>query len=213
MKMYRFVLVAMALVLGNSVFAAAPEPKKAKVPNIWTLDVSFEHPQQIMVRIPGEPEPLRYWYMIISLTNKTGQDVTFFPNIQLTTDTLKTIPASLHARGAVFEKIRLRHQGKYPFLEALEFTDCKILQGQDNTKDLAVIFPDFDPNAKSVKIFIGGLSNETAVVTNPSVTDANGAPKTVVLAKTLELDYAIPGDKSLRDQQALQFTGKSWVMR
>ena len=54
-----------------------------------------------------------------------------------------------------------------------------------------MIFPDFDPCAKHVSIFIGGLSNETAVVNNPAEKDANGNPIKVVLQKTLELQYDI----------------------
>jgi hypothetical protein len=196
-----------------SALFAAPEPTRAKLPNIWTLDVTFENPQQICVQLPGESKGTRFWYMILTLTNQTGRDVPFYPDIWLVTDTFQSVQASTNAREKVFDKIHTRYQGRYPFLEPFEFVGNKILQGSDNTKDLAVIFPDFDPDAKHVSIFMGGLSNETAVTYNPTEKDENGNPVKVILKKTLELQYDIFGDPSLRDSQTLDFTGMRWVMR
>ena len=210
MKTYIFILVVL---VGAIAVFAAPEPTRAKLPNIWTLDVTFENPQQIRVQIPGDSTATRFWYMILTLTNDTGREVKFYPDIWLTTDTFKTVQASRDAREKVFARIQARHKGRYPFLEPFEFVADKILQGADNSKDLAVIFPDFDPCAKQVSIFIGGLSNETAIVDHPTEKDPNGNSVKVVLKKTLELQYAIPGDPSLRNAQTLDFIDKRWVMR
>jgi hypothetical protein len=210
MKFYLFSAIIFA---GCTVALAAPEPTRAKVPGIWTLDVTYENPQQICVQLPGDSKPTRFWYMILTLTNQTGRDVSFYPDIWLVTDTFKSVQASAHSREAVFDKIRAIYKGSYPFLEPFESVSSKILQGSDNAKDLAVIFPDFDPQAKQVSIFIGGLSNETAVVESPTEKDANGNPVKVVLQKTLELQYDIAGDPSLRDSQTLSFIGQRWIMR
>ncbi|MDO8301617.1 MAG: hypothetical protein Q7T18_00095 [Sedimentisphaerales bacterium] len=209
MKTY-FILVI--LLVTNAVLAA-PQPTRVKLPGTWTLDVTFENPQQICVRIPGNNTLTRFWYMILTLTNDTGHDVRLYPDIWLTTDTFQSVQASKDAIENVFNKIRTRHQGRYPFIEPFEFVDKMVLQGADNAKDLAVIFPDFDPCAKQVSIFIGGLSNETAIVNHPTEKDQNGDPVKVVLKKTLELQYAIPGDPSQRDSQTLDFIDKRWVMR
>ena len=111
------------------------------------------------------------------------------------------------------DKIKSRYKTKYPFLESLEFADNKILQGEDNTKDLAIIWPDFDPKAKSISLFIAGLSNETVVVDHPTEKDANGNPEKIYMRKTLQLQYAIGGDPKLRSETSLQFVNKEWVMR
>ena len=129
------------------------------------------------------------------------------------TDTFQTVQASTTVRQPVFERIREIYKGRYPFLEPFESVADRILQGADNAKDLAVIFPDFDPCAKHVSIFIGGLSNDTAITENPAVKDENGNPVKVILSKTLELQYDISGDPSFRDGQTLEFTGYRWVMR
>ena len=189
------------LVIGVLVFAmfsvcwAAPQPAVVQKPGDWTLDLRFENPQQITLE---GVTPQRYWYIILTLTNKSGKDVGFYPDAQLITDTLQTVPAIKGTSAVLFEKIKNRHQGKYPFLQLLENTGDKILQGQDNTVDIAVIWPDFDPNAKNVSIFITGLSNETVAVDHPADKDKDGNPVKVYLRKTLELNYSIAGDPKFR---------------
>ncbi len=203
--------VSAVLMITACVSLAAPEPAIVQAPGDWTLDVTFEHPQQIMLRVAGDKEPKRFWYMIMTLTNKTNHDVDFYPKCELLTDTLEVTPAGTPAE--VFEKIKKSYQRKYPFLESLESIDNKILQGEDNTKDIAIIWPDFDANAKSIKIFIAGLSNETVVVDSPAEKDQAGKPVKVYLRKTLELSYKIGGDPALRSKAKLVYEDKRWVMR
>ena len=189
---------------------AVPEPAIVPKPGDWTLDVRFENPQQIV--LPGAVKQ-RFWYMILTLTNKTGKDVDFYPACELMTDTFQRIPAIQGTPAILFEKIKRRHHGRYPFLELIENAGNKILQGQDNTKDVVVIWPDFDPNAKSFDIFISGLSNETAVINDPVEKDKDGNPVKIYLRKTLELTYSLAGDPKFRDRQRLKLENKQWVMR
>ncbi|MHC4394451.1 MAG: hypothetical protein ACYS1A_02235 [Planctomycetota bacterium] len=192
---------------------AAPEPAIVPGPSDWTVNVRFEHPQQIVVPPSAGSESKRFWYTIITLTNNTGRVVEFYPKCELMTDTYQITPAGKSTTAAVFEKIKRRHQGKYPFLEFLEKVDNKILKGRDNTRDIAVIWPDFDTRAKTIKIFIAGLSNETVVINHPVTKDKNGKPVKVFLRKTLELGYTVGGDAAFRDDARLIHKGKRWVMR
>lgn len=192
---------------------AAPQPAIVPGPDDWTVDVTFEHPQQIMLQFTGDKKPRRFWYTIITLTNKTNNDVDFYPNCELMTDTFQIIPAGKDTPAVVFEQIKRRHQRKFPFLESLERVSNKILQGEDNTKDIAIIWPDFDVKAKSMKLFIAGLSNETAAIDHPVAKDETGKPVKVFLRKTLELSYALGGDATLRSDANLIYKGKRWVMR
>ena len=200
-------------VLIQGVSTAAPTPAIVQIGNDWTVDVKYEHPQQIAVRDDPSSKSGRYWYTIITLTNNIGRDVDFYPKCDLMTDTFKIVPAGRKTPAKVFEKIKARHQSKYPFLESLEKTDNKILQGKDNTKDIAIIWPDFDPKAKNIKLFVAGLSNETVVIDHPVAKDENGGPKKVYLRKSLELSYALGGDPAFRDDLRLTVKGKRWVMR
>ncbi len=192
---------------------AYPEPAVVQRPGDWTLEVAFDQPQQINVRSPGETAKKRYWYIILTLTNKSGLDVSFYPACDLMTDTFQIIGAGKDVRQAVFKQIKLRHQGRYPFLEYLDFAGNKILEGVDNTKDVAVIWPDFDPKAKNITLFIAGLSNETVAIDHPVATDDHGNPIKVYLRKTLALAYSIGGDERLRAHAKLAYKGKRWVMR
>jgi hypothetical protein len=212
MKNFVYGILAVSL-LTACVALAAPEPAVVQGPGDWTMDVTFGHLKQIVVRLSGEKEPKRYWYMIITLTNKTGHDVDFYPKCELVTDTLQIIPAGKDTPEAVFEQIKKRHQRKFPFLESLENADNKILQGEDNTKDIAIIWPDFDAHAKNIKLFIAGLSNETIVIEHPTLKDKTGEPVKVYLRKTLELSYKISGDVLFRSSTKPVFEGQRWVMR
>jgi len=204
---YGTILAVMA-----GVAVAAPQPAIVQRPGQWTVEVRFEQPQQMVLPWGGNG-PARYWYTIFTLTNRTGQDVAFYPRCELMTDTFRIVPAGMNVSPVVFERIKQRHQSRYPFLESLLNVENRILQGEDNAKDIAVIWRDFDTRAESFKIFLTGLSNETAVIDHPVAVDATGQPVKVYLRKTLELDYAFRGDPALRDSVEVVYKGKDWVMR
>lgn len=191
----------------------APEPAIVPGPEDWTLEVQFEHPQQIVLNLKGAKQASRFWYTIVTLTNSTNRDVGFYPKCDLMTDTFQITPAGKGVSAAVFERIKRRHRRRYPFLELLERVDNKVLQGQDNTKDIAMVWPDFDNRAKGIKLFISGLSNETAAIDHPIAKDPAGEPVQVFLRKTLELSYDLGGDPAFRSDTKLVFEGKRWVMR
>ena len=192
---------------------AAPQPAVVPGPGNWTLDVIFEPPQEILVQLGGDSRPTRFWYTLLTLTNKTNTEVDFYPRCELMTDTFQIIPAGKDTPAVVFEQIKRRHQGKYPFLEYVEAADNKILQGQDNARDIAIIWRDFDAKAKNIKLFVAGLSNETVAVEHPTAKDETGKPVKVFLRKTLELSYGVSGDAALRSDANLSYESRRWVMR
>jgi hypothetical protein len=220
------------LLISVGLIQAAPEPAVVQRPGQWTLETRFEQPQQLVLPygINGET---RFWYMILTVTNRTGQDVDFRPRCELMTDTFQIVPAGVGVPSVVFDRIKERHQSRYPFLEPLGKAESRLvqnspaggarkspvpenllLQGEDNTKDIAVIWPDFDPHATAFKVFVTGLSNELAVINHPVAVDPNsGKPVKVFLQKTLQLDYSLRGDPAIRSAVELVYKGKSWVMR
>jgi hypothetical protein len=175
--------------------------------------MEFTHPQRITLPRGSDKKPLQFWYTIITLTNNTGNDVDFYPKCDLMTDSFQIIPAGKFVSSMLFDQIKRRHRSKYPFLEPLDNAGAKILQGEDNTKDIAVIWPDFDTQAKSLRLFITGLSNETAAVDHPVSKDQRGEPLKVFLRKTLELSYSLRGDQALRANASFAYQGKRWIMR
>jgi hypothetical protein len=192
---------------------AAPEPAIVPAPGQWTLDMEFTNPMEITLPFGSDKKPAKFWYMIITLTNNTGKDVDFYPKCDLMTDTFQIVPAGKFVSSALFDQIKKRHKSRYPFLELLDQAGTKILQGEDNAKDIAVIWPDFDVKATGVKLFITGLSNETATVNYPILKDEMGEPLQIFLRKTLELSYSLRGDQTLRSSASFAFQGKRWIMR
>lgn len=190
-------------------------PKPAVVPGAdqWTVDIEFTHPQQLVLARTPDGRPVRYWYTIVTLTNNTGYDVEFYPKCDLMTDSFEITAAGEFVSPLAFERIKQRHKARYPFIELLSKSGNKILEGEDSAKDIAIIWPDFDARAKNIKIFITGLSNETAVVPHPVLKDAAGEPVKLFLRKTLELEYALRSDAEFRSDNSLVYKGKRWIMR
>jgi hypothetical protein len=210
--MKRAVFIFAMVIISYS--SAAPEPAVVQRGQQWTVDVRYSQPLQINVRLAGQRQPQRFWYTILTLTNNTSQDeVSLYLDCQLVTDTFKTLPAGKDVRKEVFEQIKMKHQGQYPFLESMDFEDTRLRKGQDNTRDIVIIWPEFDTAAKKVSLFIAGLSNETAALEHPVQKDAEGKPTMVYLQKTLQLIYANATDPALRSQAALSPLRQKWVMR
>lgn len=206
-------LILTVLAVTGGVSATAPKPAVVQEPYEWTIGVTFEHPQQITQKSGKDGKSERYWYVIITLNNETNRDVDFYPECELVTDTFEIMPAGKGVPASVFKQIKRRHRKEYPFLESLEHIDNKILQGEDNMRDIAIIWPDFDARANAIKIFIAGLSNETVAVEHPTAKDETGEPVKVYLRKTLELSYSISGDAAFRTGDKLVYEGKRWIMR
>ncbi len=206
-----FTLIALAIT--TCATFAAPEPAIVQPPGKWTVDATFTHPRQLIMRNGPGGQAQRYWYVILTVTNNTGRDVDFYPRCDMMTDTFQIRPAGWHVPAAVFGRVKELHLTAYPFLERLEKTTSKLLEGENNAKDLALIWPDFDPKANAIKIFVGGLSNEMAIVKHPVRQDEAGDPVLVFLRKTLELGYNIKGDPSLRSNMDLTHVSTRWIMR
>lgn len=214
MKTALSVLVVAILLTAVPASTGYPTPAVVQKANQWTLKTVYSQPEQILLKMPGEKTHRRFWYIILSITNESMQeDVEFYPACQLITDTFQVIPADKKVPRTVFEAVKLKHQGSHPFLESLDFKDHRVFRGKDNTRDFAIIWPDFDPKAKQVNLFVGGLSNETAVVENPKLKDEDGNPKKIFLQKTLHLKYTVGGDVKLRSNTKIKETKKNWVMR
>ncbi|MCL5281237.1 MAG: hypothetical protein M1376_15155 [Planctomycetes bacterium] len=192
---------------------AAPRPAVVQRPGQWTMEVRYEQPQQ-MVMPWGPGGQTRFWYIIVTVTNRTGQDADFYPKCDLLTDTFQIVPAGRGVPLAVFQAIKERHHGRYPFLESLQTVGNRVLEGEDNAKDIAIIWQDFDTQALGFRVFISGLSNETAVIPHPMAVDAaSGRPVPVYLRKTLELTYTLRGDPALRSSVEVVPKDQGWVMR
>ena len=215
---------AMLLVAGAMILAASPAwtaPKPSEVPINWEFDIHLEDPVPIELTLPGEAASSRFWYVLYAVTNQTGKDRIFVPEFVLYTDTGQILREGQKVPTAVFKAIKKRYND--PLLKDRTAMTGKLLQGEDNAKSGVAIWPRFDPKSGAFDIFLGGLSGETAEVQLPTpikVTeiDARGrktevVKNKVILSKTLQLTYSVPGEEAARPRARTKLRKKQWVMR
>lgn len=198
---------------------AAPRPNEARV--AWQLDIRYSKPQPLYVQVPGQSEPQLFWYFTYTVTNRTGEDRQFAPEILLYTNTGEMIRAGQGVNPFVFQQIKKLHNN--PLLTDIVGITGKLLQGQDNAREGVAIFKDFDPRAASFDIFFGGLSGETMSVPLPRPVEVKqigpGGKEVLVeknsitLVKTLDLKYRIGTETSRRIDAKVNLLSKRWVMR
>ena len=208
MKHYQLPILTI-IVICSHWSMGAPEPAVVQGPSLWTANVTFEPLQPLVYQPNRTVKPRRFWYTILTIVNRTGDDIEFHPKCDLMTDTFQILPAGKFVPNEVYGRIKQRHQRKYPLLQTLPETKPQILQGEDNAIDVAIIWSDIDAKAKEVTLYISGLSNETAVVNLPD-TDPQ---EQVYLRKTLELNFQLKGDAPWQSDSDILFKGKRWIMR
>jgi hypothetical protein len=207
--------VSIAAMLCVGLDGAVPEPSLVPETDVWQLELELHgEPQQVLVTMPGEDEPRRFWYLLYTVYNNTGSDVDFYPQFDLFTDTFKLYRAGVKSRQVVFEAIRQAYARTIPLLESEDMITGRILQGQDNARDSVAIFEDFDPNATSVKIFMAGFSNETVEIKAPVEIGVQvGGGGSLLLRKSLQLSYQVPGDRFNPGNRVMLYRGRKWIMR
>jgi len=204
------------LVSGGAAPAAGPGAlQPSEVPVSWNLTFDFYDIQRIELTLPGQTQPRIFWYMLYTVQNDTGQDVDFYPSFELVTDTAKVYPSDVSVSPLVFQAIKRRHRATHPFLLDSVQIVGKLLQGEDNAKEGVAIWPQFDPQANRVTIYVSGLSGETRIVENPAYDPTRPEtellklpdgprieqtvnPRYFVLRKTLAIRYSLPGDRATR---------------
>ena len=214
------ILLVMATI-GLFATDALTVPEPSDVPVTWEFDFEHGRPRPIQVKVPGKDKPQTFWYLMFTVGNSTGEEQTFAPEFVLYTDTGQVLRAGRKVPMKVFQTIREAHNA--PLLKRIEDMTGKLLQGEDNAKDGVAIWPDFDPKAGAVDIFVGGLSDDKAEIKLPAPitvteSDGKGGEKevqrdTVVLSRTRKLSYNIPGEAAERFYTPARFLGATWVMR
>jgi hypothetical protein len=216
-----------AVVLGALACGIArTAPKPSDLPTTWQLDFKYKEPRPIRVEVPGQKAPVTFWYLEYTVTNQTTDDQGFVPEFVLYTDTGQILRAGKDVPGTVFRTIK-QELGE-PLLKDLADISGPLLRGANNAKQGVMIFTDIDPKAGSFDIFVGGLSGETARVTPPNPVptatyvsakefkDSNKAvvmQDVIVLRKTLQLHYSLPGEAAARFQTPAKLVQQTWIMR
>jgi hypothetical protein len=192
-----------------------PEPDL--VPGAWELNFRFHDPQRVSVLLPGQEEPVVYWYMLYTVENPTGQEVDFYPEFELVTETLQVLSSGLGVSPEAYRAVE-RRAGD-PLLVPPEKAIGRLLRGKERARHSVAIWPDFDPRARRFSIFVAGLSGEIKRVKNPAFdpdqpeTDTN--KRYFTLRKTLEIPYRFPGSEEMRSLAVPERVEEKqkWIMR
>jgi len=182
---------------------AYPEP--ALAPVSWELDFEYQDPQLIRVRLPGEDQPRLFAYMTYTVTNDTGEEQLFFPEVTVYTDQGDLFMANRQIPVAVFDRIKARERNR--LLESPYQAVGKLLQGEDHARDSVIVWPIHDKDVNLVKLFVSGLSGETQSTPHPRTGEQ------LLLRKTLMLGFRTPGDLSHNPEKPFVLEDSQWIMR
>jgi hypothetical protein len=220
--------VAAAAVCGAMLVALAcgiayTAPKPSDIPTSWQLDFTIDKaPRPIRLEVPGQKGMATFWYLEYTVTNKTDDEQLFVPEFVLYADTGQILRAGQGVPGMVF--LEIKKQLNDPLLlDQADISARPLLRGANNARQGVMIFQDIDEKAGAFDIFVGGLSGETLAIFPPNpvpkvVYDKDNKKQVVmvdkiVLRKTLQLHYALPGAASARNTTPVQLQQKTWIMR
>lgn len=190
-------------------------PQAGLISPSWELDVEFMDPQRITVSTPTGNQT--YWYVLYRAINRTGKDVRFFPSFRIVTNTLKVVDAGDGVHPAVYDAIASRHRVDFQnFAPPVKVTGL-LLQGAANARESAAVFKQFDPEASSFKVYMGGFAGEKVRVNNTAFDSAREEsednPRSFLVQRTLEITYDLPGDPTTRAYARPIRRDRQWVMR
>jgi len=163
----------------------ADAPKPSPTPVSWELEINVSSPSRIVVNTGREAQV--FWYVLYTIVNNTGHEVTFRPEIvrvneiesEVPAERAKAVPnkaarltvdpALIGPDPRVYRAIRQRHAKTHPFLVTPVDVMGPLLQGRDNARTSVAIFSDLDPRVSKFTIYFSGLSGENDQAAQPSV--------------------------------------------
>jgi hypothetical protein len=212
-RSYLAALVAAAIIIALAArFASADFPKPSPFPISWELTFEHGEPRRVVVDIPGAVAPKAYWYMTYSVTNNTDKEQVFLPRFELLTRDGRVYPSDRGIPAAVFAKVKQREGNR--FLEPFTSIGGTLRVGEDEAKDGVAIWEEPMPRMGNFTIFVSGLNGETVTMKDAQGNEMKGPDgRPIILRKTLQLDYNIPGDERFPGDDPVKLVNETWVMR
>lgn len=216
--------------------AAAPTPGTFAEPSIinptWTFDLAVNAPQPIAVPGPGG-RPTWYWYLPYQVTNNTGEDRLFIPEITVLDTNGRIVTAGRKIPPTVYPAIARRLGNS--LLESPDDVLGRLLQGEDFAKQSVAIWPASVQDVDEFTVFFAGADGETKMLYSPrtgkavmqaavdpitgqDVVDADGKQvmQPVMVRRTRAFTYSTPGtlgNNISLQQQPVRLVSEFEVMR
>ncbi|HOA74357.1 MAG TPA: hypothetical protein PLQ89_09865 [Phycisphaerae bacterium] len=215
----RKLLAALVLCTASLAFGQTPatRPEPALASAAWNLHFKFHDPQRLSVVEPGQSEPTVYWYMLYTVENQSDQELFFYPEFQIVTDTMQVVTAGKDVSPEAYQAAFRRAND--PLLLPPERIAGRILRGKDRARHGVAIWRDFDPKARGFTVHVAGLSGEVMrwknPAFNPDKAEGPSNQRYFLLRKTLAIPYTLPGSEASRATSIprRQPEGQKWVMR
>jgi hypothetical protein len=199
-----FFIVCAALLIGGGLAETAfarDVIRPSSRPLRWELD--FE-PGDLRLYV-DDRDGNAYLFMTYKVTNNTPQDRVWAPSFILFTDRGTIVKSGDGVPRRVTEEL-LDLMGN-EFLETQERVIGDLFQGEGMAKEGLVVWPVRDTRLNQLRVFVAGVSGETARISHP----ITGEP--VILRKTQQRDYLIRGNALARGSQPIELVNTTWVMR
>ena len=211
---------------------ATPEP--APAPVSWELQLKPTIPFRITA--PTKKGNQTFWYFLYKVTNNTGEDRPFHPEIVRVNEIYSEVPADkarqkpgdaskmtvdpaiVGLEKRVFDAIKERHKATHPFLVHPVDAIGTLLQGSDNSISSVAVFSEMDPRVARFTFYFTGLSGEQIIRSNPlfdpkKPADEEANARVFVLRKTWSMPYILAGDAQTRRFATPRLLQAKWVMR
>ena len=224
MKRLALLWVCVAVAVGVGIAAEDNDrfERLSDTPVTWQLDFRvLDVIKPIALQLPGEDAARTFWYLRYRITNETGQARQLIPSFDLCTNTGQLFTDRTAVPKTVYDAVKELHN--QPLLENLTEVTGQILEGEDNAIDGVAIWPDIDPEAGKLEVYVGGLSGDQIRLKLPVKVKMtrrlpNGESVTVetdevVLRRTLLLVFDIPGEAAARRTTPALLLKKRWMMR
>ncbi len=192
------ITAALAIIIACQAIAET-YPKPSPVPYRWELDFDMGDLRLYIDESTGDA----YWYLTYMVTNDTGKDRIWAPEFTLFSD----FGGIAVSGDEVPRRVMLDIQELLgnDLLELDLIGD--LYQSEENAKEGLVVWRATSLEVTEMSVFVAGISGETARVRNPISGDI------VLMRKTLQRDYLVPGDPMARGSDPAQVVEDRWILR
>ena len=170
--------------------------------------------------VPGSPTPMAYWYMTYTVTNNTGKERLFYPEVDLVTADGKVHHADQNIPKRVYDEVRGAERN--PHIEAFTTLNGSVRLGPAEARDGVCIWPETTPRMDHFQVYFAGLSGEAVTLKKDATgkfvkvtasADLKDTAALVVLHKTLQLNYFVRGDDVYPGEDQVNADAEEWIMR
>src|SRR5258706_10622148 len=154
--------------------------------------------------------------MTFTVANLSREEHLFLPRFELLGNDGQVYRSDNNIPLVVLETIRIKEHNAR--IEGLNDIAGQLRVGEDQAREGVAIWREPNPRMGRFSIFVAGASGESVILKdakgNPvEHTNPEGHKEPLVLWKTLDLDYLMPGDEKNPGNDVIELVEQQWIMR